>query len=67
VQRDGDVITVGAGDVVGEQATLEPRRLRNATVVANGPVEVLVFDVASYRSLARLDDLRSRLAPDRAA
>ena len=53
--------------MVGELATLDPHRTRNATVVAAGPIEVLVFDVATYRALARLDDLRSRLAPERVA
>jgi CRP-like cAMP-binding protein len=60
-------VTVGAGDVVGELATLDPHRTRNATVVAAGPIEVLVYDVATYRSLAQVDDLRSRLAPARVA
>ena len=60
-------VQVGAGEVVGELATLDHRRTRNATVTAHGPVEVLVYDVATYRSLAQLDDLRSSLAPDRAA
>jgi CRP-like cAMP-binding protein len=67
VQLVDDQLIVGAGGVVGELATLDPRRTRNATVVAAGPVEVLVFDVATYRSLARLDDLRGRLAPERVA
>jgi CRP-like cAMP-binding protein len=60
-------VLVGAGEVVGELATLDPHRRRNATVLANGPVEVLVYDVKTYRSLAEVDDLRSRLAPTRAA
>ena len=60
-------VIVGAGGVVGELATLDPHRTRNATVVAAGPIELLVYDVATYRSLARVDDLRSRLAPDRVA
>jgi CRP-like cAMP-binding protein len=60
-------VTVGAGDVVGELATLDPHRTRNATVVAAGPIEVLVYDVATYRALAQVDDLRSRLAPARIA
>jgi CRP-like cAMP-binding protein len=60
-------IRVGAGSVIGELATLDRRRTRNATVVAAGPVEVLVYDVATYRSLAEVENLRSRLVPDRAA
>ena len=67
VLLDGDRVTATAGDVIGELATLDPHRLRNATVEAAGPVEVLVYDVATYRSLAQVDDLRSRLAPDRVA
>jgi CRP-like cAMP-binding protein len=60
-------VMVGAGDVVGELATLDPHRRRNATVVAAGPIEVLVYDVRTFRSLAEVDDLRSRLVPERAA
>ena len=60
-------LPVGAGGVIGELATLDHRRRRNATVTAHGPVDVLVYDVATYRALAQLDDLRSRLAPDRVA
>jgi CRP/FNR family cyclic AMP-dependent transcriptional regulator len=60
-------ITVGAGDVVGELAALDSRRLRNATVVAATPLAVLVFDVGTFRSLASIDDLTPRLAPQRAA
>ena len=63
---DGPV-QVGAGEVTGELATLDHRRRRNATVSAHGPVEVLVYDVATYRALAQLDDLRGRLAPERVA
>src|SRR4051794_30595547 len=47
----GDV-TLGAGEVVGELAALDSRRLRNATVVAATPLAVLVFDVGTFRSLA---------------
>jgi CRP-like cAMP-binding protein len=60
-------VLVGAGEVVGELATLDPKRTRNATVTAAGPIEVLVYDVGTYRSLAKLDDLRRRLAPRTAA
>jgi CRP-like cAMP-binding protein len=62
-----EVVRVPAGEVIGELATLDHRRTRNATVTAVGPVEVLVYDVATYRSLAQHDDLRSRLAPTRTA
>lgn len=65
VQLAEHSVLVPEGEVVGELATLDPRRLRNATVVAAGPVEVLVFDVATYRSLARFEELRDRLVPDR--
>lgn len=62
-----ETVVSRAGDVVGELATLDPRRTRNATVEAAGPVEVLVFDVQTFRSLAHTDDLRPRLAPERSA
>jgi len=67
VRLADQTVTVGAGEVVGEVATLDPHRTRNATVVAAGPIEVLVYDVATYRSLAKVDDLRSRLVPARTA
>jgi len=67
VQLADETVRVGAGAVVGELATLDHRRTRNATVVAAGPVEVLVYDVATYRSLASSEDLRDRLAPARTA
>ncbi len=60
------VITVGPGDVVGELATLDPTRTRNATVVAETALEVLVYDVATFRSLARDEELGRVLAPARA-
>lgn len=62
--REG-VIQVGPGEVVGEIATLDPHRTRNASVVAATDLTVLVYDVATYRSLARVEDLRPRLAPSR--
>ena len=66
--RVGDQsVLIGAGEVVGELATLDPHRRRNATVLAHGPVDVLVYDVKTYRSLAKADDLRSRLVPARTA
>ena len=46
-------LRVGAGAVIGELATLDHRRTRNATVVAAGPIEVLVYDVATYRAPRR--------------
>ena len=46
-------VMVGAGDVVGELATLDPHRRRNVTVVAAGPIKVLVYDVRTYRALAQ--------------
>ena len=66
VLTDDGVIAVGPGDVVGELATLDPTRTRNATVVAESALEVLVYDVATYRSLARDEDLGRVLAPARA-
>jgi CRP-like cAMP-binding protein len=59
--------TVGPGAVVGEVATLDPHRTRNATVVAHTPLVVLVFDVRTFRSIAQDEDLRDRLAPLRTA
>lgn len=67
VRVDGRVIVVGPGDIVGELATLDPHRTRNATVTTSTPVRVLVFDVGTFRYLAQQDDLRARLAPDRVA
>lgn len=64
--RDG-VVKVGPGAVIGELATLDPSRTRNATVVAHTDVVVLVFDVRTFRSLAAKADLRTHLAPERAA
>ncbi len=67
VLTQGAVITVGPGDVIGELATLHRDRTRNATVVAHGDVEVLVYDVRTYADLAADPDLRPRLAPVRLA
>ena len=53
--------------IIGELATLDPHRTRNATVVARTPLRVLVYDVVTYRSLAEHADLRERLTPYRAA
>lgn len=61
------VVTIGPGDVVGEIATLDPRRTRNATVVADGDLEALVYDVRTFRALASDPALRPRLVPERPA
>ena len=61
------VVTVGAGDVVGELATLDPARTRNATVVAKTDLLVLVFDARTFNSLAQEQGLRSILRPERSA
>jgi CRP-like cAMP-binding protein len=61
------VVSVGPGDVVGEIATLDQHRTRNATVRAATDVLVLVYDPATYRSLARDETLRERLVPQRRA
>jgi CRP-like cAMP-binding protein len=67
VRLTDHVVTVGPGEVIGELATLDWTRTRNATVVAATEVLVLVFDAGTYRSLARDEALRHRLAPERAA
>lgn len=66
VDLDDRVIQVGPGSIVGELATLDPFARRNATVHADGPCLVLVYDVRTFRSLASTD-LREVLVPDRAA
>lgn len=58
---------VGPGEVVGELATLDSTRTRNATVTTTTPVSVLVFDVGTYRFLASRQELRALLAPVRTA
>lgn len=67
VNTGDQVIIVGSGSVIGELATLDPLRPRNATVTTTGPARLLVFDVGTFRFLAQQDDLRARLAPDRIA
>lgn len=57
------VITVGPGSVVGELATLDRTRTRNATVVATDDVEVLVYDVRTFADLADDPTLRTHLTP----
>lgn len=60
-------VTVGPGSVIGELATLDPRRTRNADVVAETDISVLVFDVRTFRSLADQAELHAQLAPERTA
>jgi CRP-like cAMP-binding protein len=60
-------VTVGAGAVVGELAALDPRRVRNATVVARSEVRALVFDVRTFSALADQPELRPILRPERLA
>ena len=67
VRLPDTTVRVDAGAVIGELATLDHQRTRNATVVAAGPIQVLVYDVATYRALAQLDGLRPHLAPQRTA
>lgn len=61
------VVTLGPGEVVGELATLDRRRTRNATVVAGADLEALVYDVRTFQDLAADPALRPRLAPERRA
>lgn len=60
-------VTLGAGQVVGELATLDPARTRNATVVARTDLLVLVFDARTFNSLAREQTLAGILRPERSA
>lgn len=53
VSRDGEVAaTLGPGEVVGEVAVLD-RGSRTATVTADTPIQVLVFDPRGFASLLR--------------
>jgi CRP-like cAMP-binding protein len=61
------IVTLGAGDVVGELATLDPARTRNATVIATTDLLVLVFDAGTFNSLAREPALAGILRPERSA
>lgn len=61
------VVTIGPGDVVGELATLDHNRTRNATVVAHGDVVALVYDVRTFKGLVDDPALRPRLVPERTA
>ena len=63
----GETIEVGPGAVIGEQATVDVKRQRNATVEAVGPIALLVFDAATFRSLAEDPELRPLLLPQREA
>lgn len=61
------IIDLGPGAVVGELATVDRTRTRNATVVARGEVEVLVYDARTFQDLAGDPGLRPHLLPERAA
>lgn len=51
VRRDGaEIATVGEGEVIGEMALVN-QRLRNATAIANGDLEVLHFTAESVAEL----------------
>lgn len=60
-------VHIGAGEVVGELATLDHTRTRNATVVAATDLLVLVFDVRTFSALADRPTLRRVLRPERVA
>lgn len=60
--RDG-VVMIGPGSVVGELATLDRTRTRNATVIATDDVEALVYDVRTFADLADDPTLRTHLTP----
>ncbi len=65
VRLPGHDRTVAPGEVIGELATLDPDRRRNATVETTEDSIVLAFDVRTFRSLAR--DMGDVLTPNRAA
>lgn len=48
------VTTTGPGSTIGEMALID-RRPRTATVVANGPMDLLRFDTSQFRAL--LDEM----------
>ena len=59
--HDDKIATLGEGDVVGEAGLLK-RGLRNADVVATGPVKALFFTQDQVRALRRdLPDFDERL------
>lgn len=60
-------VTLGPGEVVGELATLDRTRMRNATVVAATDLLALVFDVRTFAALADDPALHGALRPDRVA
>jgi CRP-like cAMP-binding protein len=65
VELDGSAVTACAGSVIGEISVLDRHARRNATVVACGDVDVLVYDPPTYSQLAERPALRARLAPAR--
>jgi CRP-like cAMP-binding protein len=67
VLLDDRVVEIGAGDVTGELAALDPHATRNATVVAHTDLVALVYDVPTFRSLAIDEALRDVLVPTREA
>ena len=63
-----DQVMVGAGDVVGELATLDsPPHGATPPSWPPAPSRCSCTTCATYRALAQVDDLRSRLVPERAA
>ncbi|MFN2615523.1 MAG: cyclic nucleotide-binding domain-containing protein [Thermoleophilaceae bacterium] len=62
VRRDGEsVAELGAGDVVGETGVVN-RGLRNADVVATGPVQVVYFTHSQVKQMRReMPELGERL------
>lgn len=66
VSKGGEsVATLGAGQVVGELAVIEPTKPRNATVLCTTPVTAIVLDPRSFRSLADRPGLDQVLVPTR--
>jgi CRP-like cAMP-binding protein len=58
VIRDGETIdTLGPGDFFGELAALRPGKLRNASVVASSPVQIVAITAHNMRVL------RERMPP----
>ena len=53
----GASFAIGAGEVVGELAVLDPTATRNATVIASTELRALVLDPRAYRSLRYLPAL----------
>lgn len=65
VLTEATTVTIGPGEVVGELATLDRQRTRNATVVADDDLEVLVYDVRAFLDLSEDPALRPLLVPER--